>query len=276
MAGYWACGYSDSGVALNHVEIITHKTLTLFIILLATGCTGNPVIPVSDLTGEKTKHSARIVRPGDTLYTIAWEAGLDYREVARWNRLNRPYRLSPGDRVILSAAGQSAATDQPEVTPRALKSTSALKTKSTAPKQNVPSVVRSSKTGSVPASRQEHNWDWPSDGEVITKFDVGNGDNGIDISGSDGSPIRAAASGRIVYAGSGLRGYGLLLIIKHDESYLSAYAHNRLLLVDEGDQVGKGQVVAEMGSSGAESTRLHFEIRHNGKPIDPLKRLPAR
>jgi len=102
------------------------------------------------------------------------------------------------------------------------------------------------------------------------------GEVGIDISGAEGSPVRAAAPGRIVYAGSGLRGYGLLLIVKHDETYLSAYAHNRLLLVSEGDEVGKGQVVAEMGSSGAKSTRVHFEIRQDGKPIDPLKYLPAR
>ena len=261
---------------MKSLYVILLKTLTLLIALFVGGCAGNPVIPVSDLTAEKTKHSARIVRQGDTLYTIAWEAGLDYREVARWNRLGPPYPLSPGDRVILSAEGQTATSQESKITPRALTSTSAKKENSTKSKKNTRKVVGLSKTESTSAISQGHDWEWPSDGKVITRFDVENGDNGIDISGPDGSPVRAAASGRIVYAGSGLRGYGLLLIIKHDEAYLSAYAHNRLLLVNEGDQVGRGQVVAEMGSSGAESTRLHFEIRHDGKPIDPLKRLPAR
>ena len=182
-------------------------TATLSIILLLSGCGGNPVIPVSDLTPNKSRYPARIVEQGDSLYTIAWEFGLDYREVALWNRLRPPYHVTPGQKIRLGPAKVS---------------------------------------------------------------------NGIDIVGIEGSPIVAAAPGRIVYAGSGLRGYGLLLILKHDEHFLSAYAHNSLLLVDEGDSVRAEQVIAHMGSTDAEAVRLHFEIRLDGKPVDPLIYLPTR
>jgi len=111
---------------------------------------------------------------------------------------------------------------------------------------------------------------------VISGFSAADGDNGIDILGSEGSPVLAAAAGKIVYAGSGLRGYGLLLILKHDEHFLSAYAHNNRLLVDEGDSVQAEQLIAHMGSTGAETVRLHFEIRRNGKPVNPLRYLPQR
>ena len=258
-------------------EPLTKYALVIVVTLLIAGCSGNPVIPVSDLTGAKTKHSARIVRSGDTLYTIAWEAGLDYRDVARWNRLTRPYRLAPGDRVVLSPDGRDSDTGvmKTQVVAKPVKSATGPRTESLESK-NPPSTDTATTGKSFSTPSQKHNWVWPGDGEVITRFDVDKGLNGIDISGTEGSPVRAAAPGRIVYAGSGLRGYGLLLIVKHDETYLSAYAHNRLLLVSEGDEVRKGQVVADMGSSGAESTRLHFEIRQDGKPIDPLRYLPAR
>jgi lipoprotein NlpD len=119
-------------------------------------------------------------------------------------------------------------------------------------------------------------WVWPAGGDLITRFNDATGENGIDIAGADGSPIRAAASGKVVYSGTGLRGYGLLLIIKHDETFLSAYAHNRAVTVNEGDQIYSGQVIAEMGQSGTSSVRLHFEVRRNGQPIDPLTILPGR
>jgi len=110
----------------------------------------------------------------------------------------------------------------------------------------------------------------------MARFDEAANSNGIDISGSDGEPIRAAAAGKVVYAGTGLRGYGLLLIIKHDETFLSAYAHNRAVTVKEGDAVSKGQIIAEMGQTGTDSVRLHFEIRRDGKPVDPLLHLPPK
>ena len=117
-------------------------------------------------------------------------------------------------------------------------------------------------------------WVWPAEGKVLSRFSPDDGRNGIDIAGSDGSPIRAAAKGKVVYAGTGLRGYGLLIIIKHDETFLTAYAHNRAVKINEGDAVQSGQIIAEMGQSGVDSVRLHFEIRRDGQPVDPLGYLP--
>jgi|TARA_B100001971_G_scaffold61299_1_gene56270 lipoprotein NlpD len=119
-------------------------------------------------------------------------------------------------------------------------------------------------------------WVWPGEGRVVTRFNLAQDENGINIAGIDGSPVRAAADGKIVYAGTGLRGYGLLLILKHNDTFLSAYAHNRAVMVSEGDQVNAGQVIAEMGQSGAESIQLHFEIRRNGQPVDPQRYLPKK
>ncbi|MEK9941448.1 MAG: peptidoglycan DD-metalloendopeptidase family protein, partial [Gammaproteobacteria bacterium] len=119
-----------------------------------------------------------------------------------------------------------------------------------------------------------HGWIWPAKGELIARFDEERNSNGIDIAGIDGTPVRAAAAGKVVYAGTGLRGYGLLLIIKHDETYLSAYAHNRAVTVEEGDSIDKGQIIAEMGQTGTDSVRLHFEIRRDGQPVNPLSYLP--
>ena len=118
------------------------------------------------------------------------------------------------------------------------------------------------------------DWSWPANGPIIQHFTGDNGNNGVKISGRKGSYVRAAAAGEVVYAGSGLRGYGQLLIIQHNDVFLSAYAHNQALLVDEGSRVRAGQTVAEMGNTDAESPRLHFEIRRNGKPVNPLDYLP--
>lgn len=163
---------------------------------------------------------------------------------------------------------------------------SGLQAKRPVSANNPPAVVRATSSESSagqtapPASGKTpdsaEGWVWPAGGDLITRFNDAAGENGIDIAGVDGSPIRAAANGKVVYAGTGLRGYGLLLIIKHDETFLSAYAHNRAVTVNEGDEIYSGQVIAEMGQSGASSVRLHFEIRRNGQPIDPLTILPSR
>jgi len=127
----------------------------------------------------------------------------------------------------------------------------------------------------VPAPRGPDGWQWPGRGLVLRRFDS-DLHKGIDLGGERGDPVVAAASGRVVYAGSGIAGYGLLLIIRHDNEYLSAYGHNDALLVDEGDTVRAGQAVARMGSSGTDSVKLHFELRRRGRPVDPLARLPGR
>ena len=244
-------------------------------VMALAGCAGAPVVPVSDLTATRSNASTRIVRTGDSLYTISWEAGLDYRDVALWNGLEPPYTLTIGQKVELGP-GRGNARSTVEVQ-AATPSTSALvvseepvETSETLPDPSV-QVNEPEEPVAAPGGKP---WVWPANGELRSEFSPDDGRNGIDIAGSDGSPIRAAAKGKVVYAGTGLRGYGLLIIIKHDETFLTAYAHNRAVKINEGDAVQRGQIIAEMGESGVDSVRLHFEIRRDGQPVDPLGYLP--
>jgi lipoprotein NlpD len=254
-------------------RLINRFALVLGLAWIVVGCTGSPVVPVSDLTNARTKHTARIVRTGDSLYTIAWTAGLDYRDVARWNKLQTPYALQVGQKIYLGGEMPGTEISTSQVV-------SGLQAKRPVSASNPAAVVRAtsseSSAGQTAPPASAEGWVWPAGGDLITRFNDAAGENGIDIAGVDGSPIRAAANGKVVYAGTGLRGYGLLLIIKHDETFLSAYAHNRAVTVNEGDEIYSGQVIAEMGQSGTSSVRLHFEIRRNGQPIDPLTILPGR
>lgn len=249
----------------------------LLIILFLSGCGGNPVIPVSDLTPQKSKYPTRIVLKGDSLYTISWEFGLDYREVALWNNLKPPYKVSPGQKIRLGSFKKSEqlSGDESQVVVKALVNTEVPAQPLTRKAQNHSGTSIKNSSTKVEKS-QELRWSWPSTGRVVSEFSEAKGNNGIDIVGIDGSPVLAAAAGKIVYAGSGLRGYGLLLILKHNERFLSAYAHNSKLVVDEGDLVRAKQVIAHMGSTGAETVMLHFEIRLDGKPVNPAMYLPVR
>ena len=252
-------------------------TAVLSIILLLTGCGGNPVIPVSDLTPKKSEYPIRTVTEGDSLYTIAWEFGLDYREVARWNKLRPPYQMTPGQKIWLAPAKGSEQSygNGSRTVVKALMN-SEIRAQPLAEKVQKDSGKEIKQGSSSAIANQSRVWSWPSAGRVIGEFSHAEGNNGIDILGLEGSPVVATAGGKIVYAGSGLRGYGLLLIIKHDKHFLSAYAHNSLLMVDEGDSVQAEQVIAHMGSTGADTVKLHFEIRLDGKPVDPLIYLPSR
>ena len=252
------------------------SAMMLSVLLALIGCSGAPVVPVSDLTATRSPYAARVVREGDTLYTIAWEAGLDYRDVARWNNLEPPYALKVGQRIALGGASNKV-TPAPELVQTAPSEATTVQTEevvvSETPTATTP--VAPSADQSLPKRVQTtHGWIWPAEGELIARFDEERNSNGIDIAGIDGTPVRAAAAGKVVYAGTGLRGYGLLLIIKHDETYLSAYAHNRAVTVEEGDLIDKGQIIAEMGQTGTDSVRLHFEIRRDGQPVNPLSYLP--
>tara|TARA_Y100001960_G_C14590105_1_gene785241 strand:- start:136 stop:945 length:810 start_codon:yes stop_codon:yes gene_type:complete len=250
----------------------------LFLATMVGGCSGAAVVPVSDLTAARTTPSVRIVRGGDSLYTIAWESGLDYRDVALWNGLEPPYRLQVGQEIILGPIERK--TSSVSVSAGVMEASSEPLVSEQTPVVVEPVEVRSEgskvmESGNTDASSSVDGiWLWPATGNLVTRFDLEAGSNGIDISGIDGSPVRAAAKGKVVYAGTGLRGYGLLIIIKHDETFLSAYAHNRAVKIKEGDTVHRGQIIAEMGQSGAASTRLHFEIRRDGQPVDPLQYLP--
>ncbi|MFL0805590.1 MAG: peptidoglycan DD-metalloendopeptidase family protein [Agarilytica sp.] len=223
--------------------------------------------PVSKITHH---HVAR----GETLYSIAWRYNLDYKKLAAANGISRDFRIYPGQQLLLS----ESVTAKKGPVRKTTKLVKVLPKSSTQPKprskKETPKV-----TNTPPASQSGKpvTWVWPSNGRLISGFHANGGLNkGIDLGGKLGEPVIAASGGKVVYSGEGLRGYGKLVIVKHNEKYLSAYAHNRTLLVKEGAYVKKGQKIAEMGSTGTDSVKLHFEIRLNGKPTNPLKHLPKR
>jgi len=206
------------------------------------------------------------VRPGDTLFGIAWQNGMDYREVARWNGIRAPYRIY---------AGQTLRLRPPPVarTPPVSATAAAPKKKKAAP----PSRPADRRASPPPVPPRHLTWRWPAAGRVSSTFKSADPlRKGIKIAGGEGSAIVAAERGKVVYSGSGLIGYGRLIIVKHNDNYLSAYGHNRELLVSEGDQVTKGQKIAAMGTANTGQPLLHFEIRRDGKPVDPLRLLPKR
>ena len=212
------------------------------------------------------EHDYHIVSLGDTLYSIAWRQGMHYVEVARWNNIHPPYTIYAGQQLRLTP-------------PPAGSKAYANKSKSDATKKAVVGGKAAKTTASSPAKKKKasepvaYDWHWPTKGKVIGTYKAG-GNKGIDIAGKLGQPVFAASSGKVVYSGNGLSGYGNLIIVKHSEQFLSAYAHNRRLLVQEGGAVTRGQKIAELGSTGTKSPKLHFEIRRNGKPVDPTKYLP--
>ncbi len=200
-----------------------------------------------------------IVRSGETLFTIAWRYGKDHRDLARWNALGDGSLIYPGQVIRLTGPA-------PRATPA--KSPSANSSPATRPPSRpLPQIE------SLPAPA----WGWPTSGRVVAEFDGQPGSGtGLGFGGRSGQTVRAAAAGRVVYSGGGLIGYGQLIILKHNETYLSAYGHNASLLVKEGDTIKKGQRIATMGEGPGQKPRLHFEIRRNGKPVNPRQYLPAR
>lgn len=197
------------------------------------------------------------VQAGDTLYKIAFDQGVDYRDLAAWNKLPDPDRIRVDEVLRITAPRALAGTTAPPAEPT-------VATRAIAP---VTTWL------AEPGEALPDTWVWPSHGALLGRFGEGAG-KGIDISGARGQIVQAAAPGRVVYAGSGLRGYGKLIIIRHGKTLLSAYAHNARLLVAEGQSVARGQAIAEMGDSDADRVKLHFEIREYGKPVDPLNYLP--
>lgn len=257
--------------------------------LLLSGCGSNARAPVEDRNGRgasSTTSSGYSVQRGDTLYSIAFRYGFDYRRLAAANGIPYPYTIYPGQRLQLAEADTPP---QPVTRPPAVKpGSSASRAGKTAPPPSPSPAVTSSSSRSVttsvkPASKpamvvpngQVKSWRWPSTGQVIRGFSS-TVHKGIDIGGRRGDAVTAVAAGRVVYAGTGIVGLGQLIIVKHNDIYLSAYGHNDRLLVAEGQAVTAGQKIAEKGSSGTDTVRLHFEIRRAGKPIDPQGLLPGR
>lgn len=205
------------------------------------------------------------VQRGETLYGIAFRNGIDFRDLAAWNGIGSPYTIYPGQTLRLYPQGRS---HKPATGTAAAASTSVPRPATTTPKP-VPPAPAPINSGI--------GWRWPADGHVIARYAAGDASKqGIDIAGSGGQAVKSAADGVVVYSGAGLVGYGELIIVKHSDAWLSAYGHNRKRLVNEGQNVRAGQQIAEMGSSGAAREMLHFEIRYNGRPVDPLQYLPPR
>ncbi|NIA57881.1 peptidoglycan DD-metalloendopeptidase family protein [Massilia sp. TW-1] len=246
---------------------------------------------------EEAKPDARgtyTVRRGDTLLRIALDHGQNYRDLVAWNNLADPDDIKVGqvlkvaqpertaNGVVTSPVTMPGVEKVPAV-PKKTEPSGAKKPYSEAnlAKEDNPKAEKVVTAGVTPGTTVTANddeklsWMWPSDGKIIATFDEGK-NKGIDIAGKMGQQVMAAGSGKVMYAGSGIRGYGNLVIVKHSNSLLSAYAHNRTILVKEGQNVTKGQPIAEMGDSDADGVKLHFEIRQQGKPVDPAKFLPSR
>jgi lipoprotein NlpD len=206
-----------------------------------------------------------VVQRGDTLYKIAWQHGLDQTQLARWNGLRNPNVIYVGQRLRLTAPPLArAAASQPSNRDQRSVSRPPAQPSTATPRPPAPILP-------------PPNWQWPTDGRVVSTFGARSGiASGIGIGGRVGQSVRAAAPGRVVYAGSGLIGYGQLVIIMHNDTYLSAYGHNSRLLVTQGQDVSRGQQIAAMGLGPEREPRLHFEIRRNGVPVDPVQMLDAR
>lgn len=307
---------------------IRHLALAVVIAALA-ACASSGPAPVEDRSlGTRTlapQPQAKApgaatykVQRGDTLYSIAFRNGTDYRELARWNGIASPYTIFVGQELQLApkagAPARSASTpvvatarpapparptaavaamfeDEPPPTARAPvppKAPAASAPAGAAPvtTTTAPAAVAGTPPVAPPASTPPPTatsvagdiaWRWPAEGRIVGTFVTGDQTRqGVDISGKAGDPVRAAADGNVVYSGNGLIGYGELIIVKHNPAFLSAYGYNRKRLVKEGDTVKAGQVIAEMGASSASRDMVHFEIRKNGKPTNPLDYLPRR
>jgi lipoprotein NlpD len=218
------------------------------------------------------------VKPGDTLLRIALENGQSMQDIARWSHVENPNRIEVGQVLRVVPPGGNEVVVKPVTRPVVVASAAGPSASATSSAAGTASSTASAATAPVskPAMGDgEINWIWPANGTVLAGFDeVKN--KGVDIGGTAGEPVLAAADGRVVYVGAGLRGYGNLIILKHDNVFLTAYAHNQALLVKEDQSVTKGQKIAEMGSSDTDRVKLHFEVRRQGKPVDPSKYLPPR
>ena len=245
-----------------------------------------PVAPSAPPGSRSAKEGVYTVQRGDTLYSIAIAFGIDMRDLARWNSLGDSAALVVGQQLRITPPPSSAATVTPvapsgvaEVRPLPLPGAEAGSTAAAPPPPQTGPVPAPPADKVEPAKSAPTEstvpWQWPAPGKVIENFDETR-NKGIDIAGNDGDPVIAAADGEVVYVGSALRGYGNLVIVKHTEEFISAYAHNRQILVKQGQAVKRGQRIAEFGRSDADRVKLHFEIRRQGKPVDPLRYLPTR
>ena len=277
--------------------------LALLSAMVLSGCANkNRPAPVEDRSPNAARAPAKMVasadnagkpgyysvKSGDTLIRIGMDNGQSWRDIARWNNIENPNLIETGQVLRVTPPEETGVVVRPVSSTNVVTSPAPANTASApAPASNTASVRPPASAANPPnASTPANNlantdsaeetvsFQWPTRGNVLAGFDeVKN--KGIDIAGKAGDPVLAAADGKVVYAGSGLRGYGNLVILKHNNTYLTAYAHNQSLLVKEDQTIKRGQKIAEMGNSDADQVKLHFEIRRQGKPVDPAKYLPA-
>jgi len=261
-----ACTSMDANPSLEqrYTASTTDSTTTRYVTPRSSTYGGSSAM---DLSGRSTSTasgaSTYVVQPGDTLNRIAIAHGTTWKELALLNRLDNPDVIEVGQVLRVSPQGEDDVSTAPATVP------------TRTPRVETRPLDNGVDTSSVNTDAQGVRWSWPASGPVLAGF----GDKaskGVSIAGRAGDPVMAAADGRVVYAGSGLRGYGNLVIVKHANDYLTAYAHNQALLVKEDQTVRRGQRIAEMGSVDADRVMLHFELRRQGKPLDPLKYLPVR
>jgi lipoprotein NlpD len=256
---------------ITHFSILANwvtSSCAVVLLLSLAACSG--FVAVEDKFSPSTSaRNIHVVQKSETLFSLAWRYGWDYKELASANSIASPYLIFPGQKINVKRSRQGSVRSKPVSSKNLTKHTrssskpraSAYKTRNKAPK-----TVRST---------ADLAWSWPANGKITARFSTKSPTNkGIDIGGSLGESVTAAAAGSVVYAGSGLLGYGNLVIIKHNEQFLSAYAHNKRLLVKENQTVKAGQSIAKIGSSGTDKVKLHFEIRREGKPVNPMLYLP--
>ena len=255
------------------------------VLSLLAACAGDskppPGSPV-DLSKVDIEPRFYIVKKGNTLSEIGLKTGHHSSELAAWNDLVPPYRIYPGQKIRLFGSNASSRSKSSEKTRNKTSTRSIGSTrKNTVSRKKGPTVSTNVDKRSPPSAEEKAKknlkivWMWPIKGVIVRNYSL-TGSKGIDISGKLGQPVRVAAAGKVVYSGQGLAGYGNLLIVKHNEKFLSAYANNRRLLVKEGDHVRKGQTIAEVGAVAGKKPSLYFEIRKFGKPVNPIIYLPDR
>lgn len=268
--------------------------ISLFSVLLIAGCAQRqqpaPVEKVYqgrsiyDYEANSLAGSSYQVQKGDTLYSIAFRANIDVRALAQLNDLREPYTIFPGQRLVLRALSRPLQKTQPGTTSKRIETPQSVDKK---PKKEYVEVKSKQKVTNLPArprpeikrevfpSSNEIAWRWPTENSVIREFTAAvTGPKGIDFAGKKGDIVKAAAAGKVVYAGNALKGYGNLIILKHNDDYITAYAHNDKLLIKEQQWVSAGDAIAEMGNSDAERVKLHFEVRYRGKSVNPRHYLP--
>lgn len=283
---------------MNPIQRFATRTLLVAAVLMLAACGARPLTnaPVEERgtsvnrTGAVDAASVKLlpgaenagkpgyysVKPGDTLIRIGLESGQNFRDIVRWNNLENPNIIEVGQVLrVAPPVSDTAVVTRPVVAGAVVASASSPRPPASAasPTAIAPAVVVAPSASA--GSDEDVGWIWPAQGVLLAGFDEAK-NKGLDIGGKAGDAVVASADGRVVYAGAGLRGYGNLIILKHNNTFLTAYAHNQTLLVKEDQTVKKGQKIAEMGNSDADRVKLHFEVRRQGKPVDPARYLPTR